>query len=226
MRHLQRVLDALPSGSQVPRTDVNSQSIPVVSDKVQRSNIVAVSVSPGISRKDVIAPLLAADSSRGNVSPVGIILYFILNPLLRIITKSPTAALQSTLHALFLPTPFKFLSFSPEDPQKRAPEEVLKPGALYAECAVVPARVTAASAARDKSDTRAKAAKDSSTPGGDGDATRPDADDGELGGVALGMAVWDEYERELKAWEAAEAAREAEKAKKEESKSAESPIAT
>ncbi|KAI0295212.1 hypothetical protein BC826DRAFT_1008863 [Russula brevipes] len=185
-----------------PRTDVNSQSIPVVSDKVQRSNIVAVSVSPGISRKDVIAPLLAADSSRGNVSP-------------------------STLHALFLPTPFKFLSFSPEDPQKRAPEEVLKPGALYAECAVVPARVPAASAAAgDKSDTRAKAAKDSSTPGGDGDATRPDADDGELGGVALGMAVWDEYERELKAWEAAEAAREAEKAKKEESKSAESPIAT
>ena len=75
MRHLQRVLDALPSGSQVPRTDVNSQSIPVVSDKVQRSNIVAVSVSPGISRTDVIAPLLAADSSRGSgVSWVGMIL--------------------------------------------------------------------------------------------------------------------------------------------------------
>lgn len=74
MRHLQRVLDALPSGSQVPRTDVNSQSIPVVSDKVQRSNIVAVSVSPGISRTDVVAPLLAADTSRGGVSWVGMIL--------------------------------------------------------------------------------------------------------------------------------------------------------
>jgi hypothetical protein len=74
MRHLQRVLDALPSGSQVPRTDVNSQSIPVVSDKVQRSNIVTLSVSPGISRTDVVAPLLAADSSRGGVSWGGMML--------------------------------------------------------------------------------------------------------------------------------------------------------
>ena len=74
MRHLQRVLDALPSGSQVPRTDVNSHSIPVVSDKVQRSNVVAVSVSPGISRTDVVAPLLAADSSRGGVSWLGMML--------------------------------------------------------------------------------------------------------------------------------------------------------
>jgi NAD(P)-dependent dehydrogenase (short-subunit alcohol dehydrogenase family) len=74
MRHLQRVLDALPSSSQVPRTDVNSQSIPVVSDKAQRSNIVSVSVSPGISRTDVVAPLLAADSSRGSISWLGMIL--------------------------------------------------------------------------------------------------------------------------------------------------------
>jgi hypothetical protein len=74
MRHLQRVLDALPSGSQIPRTDINAQSIPVVSDKVQRSNIVAVSVSPGISRTDVVASLLAADSSRGGVSWLGMTL--------------------------------------------------------------------------------------------------------------------------------------------------------
>lgn len=74
MRHLQRVLDALPSGAQVPQTDVHSQSIPVVSDKAQRSNIVAVSVSPGISRTDVMAPLLAADSSRDGVSWAGVIL--------------------------------------------------------------------------------------------------------------------------------------------------------
>ena len=38
----------------------------------------------------------------------------------------------------------------------------------------------------------------------DGEPARPD--DGELGGVALGMQVWDDYERDLKAWEAAEAA--------------------
>jgi len=42
--------------------------------------------------------------------------------------------------------------------------------------------------------------KDGNTPVG-GDETRPD--DGELGGVALGMQVWDDYERELKLWEAA-----------------------
>jgi hypothetical protein len=71
MRHLQRILDALPSGSQVPPTDVNAQSIPVVSDKVQRSNIVSISVSPGISRADVVAPLLIADSSLGSVSWLG-----------------------------------------------------------------------------------------------------------------------------------------------------------
>ena len=52
-----------PFGSQAPRTDINSQSIPVVSDKVQRSNIVAISASPGKSRS-----LLAADSSWGGVS--------------------------------------------------------------------------------------------------------------------------------------------------------------
>ena len=39
------------------------------------------------------------------------------------------------------PTPFKYLSFVPDDPQKRAPEEVLKPGALYTDCAVVTIRI-------------------------------------------------------------------------------------
>ncbi|KAI0002234.1 hypothetical protein BJV74DRAFT_817993 [Russula compacta] len=196
MRHLQRVLDALPSGSQVPRTDVNSQSIPVVSDKVQRSNIVAVSVSPGISRTDVIAPLLAADSSRRGVSWVGMMLYILLNPLLRILTKSPASTLQSTLHALFLPTPFKYLTFAPDDPQKRAPEEVLKPGALYAECAVVPLHVPTTSV--PPTEKKSDGGEDKNTLGDEG--IRPD--DGELGGVALGMQVWDEYERQLKVWEA------------------------
>ena len=74
LRHLQRVLDALPSGLQVPPTDVNARSTPVVGDKVQRSNIASISVSPGISHTDVVAPLLAADSSRGGVSWLGMIL--------------------------------------------------------------------------------------------------------------------------------------------------------
>jgi len=205
MRHLQRVLDALPSGSQVPPTDVNSQSIPVVSDKVQRSNIVSISVSPGISRADVVAPLLAADSSRGGVAWLGMIMYIILNPFLRIFTKSPSSALQSTLHALFLPTPFKYLSFAPDDPQKRAPEEVLKPGALYVECAVAPIRIPTSRVPPSAEEKTDDGGDGKTTPGGG--TTAPD--DGELGGIALGMEVWDDYERELKVWEAAEATQEA-----------------
>jgi len=58
-RHLQRVLDALPS-AQVPQTSDATSTVPVVSQKSQRSNIVAVSVSPGISRSDTVAPLLHA----------------------------------------------------------------------------------------------------------------------------------------------------------------------
>lgn len=57
-RHLQRILDALPSGGQIPKTD--DSAIHVVSDKVQKSNIVAVSVCPGLSRSDTIAPILNA----------------------------------------------------------------------------------------------------------------------------------------------------------------------
>jgi len=131
----------------------------------------------------------------------------VLNPLLRILTKSPSSALQSTLHALFLPTPFKSLTGSPNDPKKRAPEEVLKPGTLYAECAVVSVRVRApadpalAAAAQEKA-----GGKDTNAAGAGEAAARPD--DGELGGVALGMQVWDDYERELKLWESAEGTRE------------------
>jgi hypothetical protein len=81
---------------------------------------------------------------------------------------------------------------------------VLKPGALYAECAVAPIpipKTTLAPSAEEKAD----GGGDGKTPGG-GTTT---ADDGELGGVGLGMEVWDDYERELKVWEAAEAAQEA-----------------
>jgi hypothetical protein len=126
--------------------------------------------------------------------------YFLLNPLIRILTKSPTSALQSTLHALFLPTPFKYLAHSADDTRKRAPEEVLKPGALYAECAVVPVQipVTSIPPVEDKAKG---GGEDRDTQGSD--ETRPD--DGELGGVGVGMQVWDDYERELKTWDIAEA---------------------
>jgi hypothetical protein len=139
---------------------------------------------------------------------------------------------QSVLHALFLPTPFKSLqpadSATPESAagvDARRPrvepgreEEVLKPGALYAECAVVQLAVpplppgpadSAGGAAKSAKPADGKAgsaakgkakAKDEEPEEGLGEMP----DDGELGGVALGTAVWDAYERALKAWEAAE----------------------
>ena len=81
---------------------------------------------------------------------------------------------------------------------------MLKPGALYAECAVAPVHIpktTLAPSAEEKPDDGG----DGKTAGGG--TTVPD--DGELGGTALGMEVWDDYERELKVWEAAEATQEA-----------------
>ena len=123
--------------------------------------------------------------------------YILLNPLFRIFTKSPRSTLQSTLHALFLPTPFKYLTAAPDDVRKRAPEEVLKPGALYAECAVVPVNIPASSIPRAAG--RSEEDKGKKRDDGDGDSQ---PDDGELGGVALGMQVWDDYERELKVWDA------------------------
>ncbi|KAG1794176.1 uncharacterized protein HD556DRAFT_1371433 [Suillus plorans] len=173
-RHLQRVLDALPSGGQVPKTD--DSTIHVVSDKVQKSNIVAVSVCPGLSRSDTIAPLLNAVRGR-NQSIFGIVLYMLLQPFLRLLAKSTTSAIQSVLHVLFLPTPFKSNARQGTD----APEEVLKAGALYRECAVVNLRI--------QSPVTADAA----------DAQVPD--DGELGGVHLGQAVWEGLEDALKEWE-------------------------
>lgn len=47
--------------------------------------------------------------------------------------KSPRPTLQFTLRTLFLLTVFKFVSFPPDDPQKRAREELLK---LVAEASI------------------------------------------------------------------------------------------
>ncbi|KAL4068708.1 hypothetical protein V8B97DRAFT_1872909 [Scleroderma yunnanense] len=181
-RHLQRVLDALPSGGQVPRTEENT--IPVVSEKLQKSNIVAVSVCPGISRADTIAPLLSAQKIHGQ-SRRGFILYIILQPLLRILTKSPTSAVQSVLHVLFLPTPFKKVMQSSD---KDSMQEVLKAGALYRECAVVDVRIPASASVPSGSDSEDR-------------NNTSIIDDGEFGGVRLGESVWEAFELGLKEWE-------------------------
>lgn len=74
-RHLQRVLDALPTGAQVPKTEEGSRTVPVVSDKLQKSNIVAVSVSPGIGRVDTVSSVLNADIMSPTGSYIGVIMF-------------------------------------------------------------------------------------------------------------------------------------------------------
>ena len=73
IRHLQRVLDALPAGA---------KAVPVVSgdeattnSPKKISNIIAVTTSPGISRADTIAPFWRADGSLPSFSVVGLIMY-------------------------------------------------------------------------------------------------------------------------------------------------------
>ncbi|KAF7323929.1 hypothetical protein MKEN_00614400 [Mycena kentingensis (nom. inval.)] len=182
MRHLQRILDALPNAGPLPKPSEQS-TVPVVRPGTgsQKSNIVAVSVSPGLSRAETMAPMLGTRA-------FGLLTYAILYPFLLIFAKSASAGIESVLHALFLPTPFKVLSAEERSKTEEGAREVLKPGALYAECSVVkvPMKVEVADE---------KEEKDEDAP------TIPD--DGEFGGQVLGTQVWEAYEAGLKAWNAA-----------------------
>lgn len=64
-RHLQRVLDALPAAPAV-----DPEAVSAVSPSKQRSNIVAVCVSPGMSRTEVAAPLLRESTLFGWITYV------------------------------------------------------------------------------------------------------------------------------------------------------------
>lgn len=155
----------------------------------------------------------------------------LLLPLLHINFKSPKAAIQSILHSLFLPTPFKVLSQSisettsetlsqkkeksDDTPPKQSPsapprpissslitEEILKPGALYAECAVVNLALSIPS----PSSTEVEAEKEGSSKGKGKDKGLKEevlqiTDDGEYGGEVAGRMVWEAYEAALKVWE-------------------------
>ncbi|KZV91725.1 hypothetical protein EXIGLDRAFT_836931 [Exidia glandulosa HHB12029] len=128
-RHLQRVLDAMPSEPPAPPSDDTAPPPP----REKTCNIAAVAVSPGISRTDTVAPFLrATHASPRGFSNWGFFIYLLLQPLLRIFAKTPNAAIQSVLHALFAPR-----SAAPVIGKEEA-VEVLVPGALYADCAVVP----------------------------------------------------------------------------------------
>jgi len=75
MRHLQRILDALPVAPP-PKAEEGITSVPVAQSKHQKSNIATVSVSPGVNRQETIAPFLRADwSDVGGYSYLGIFMY-------------------------------------------------------------------------------------------------------------------------------------------------------
>lgn len=77
------------------------------------------------------------------------------------------------------------------------PEEVLKPGALYADCAVVQLRVPLPLPLSEKENLKNK---DAGTGTGEGLEIE---DDGEFGGEVMGRLVWEAYEEALKKWEEA-----------------------
>ncbi|KIJ92013.1 hypothetical protein K443DRAFT_685512 [Laccaria amethystina LaAM-08-1] len=211
-RHLQRILDALPA-AQLPKPEEGSSSIPVVNTKVQKSNIVAVSVCPGISRVDTISALFNADWTIRS-TPLGVALYVILQPVLRIVFKSPEMAMQSVLHALFLPTPFK-VRVQPTQLPDAMPEEVLKPGALYRECAVVTLEV---SVPEKLALPNPKASSSKKGKGKAGEEVLEIPDDGEYGGEVAGRFVWEAYEEALKVWEKENPASEEDVKREEERK--------
>ncbi|KIK03096.1 hypothetical protein K443DRAFT_5676 [Laccaria amethystina LaAM-08-1] len=169
--------DALPA-AQLPKPE-GSSSVPVVNTTVQKSNIVAVSVCPGISRVDTISALFNADWTI-HFTPLGIALYVILQPVLRIFFKSPEMAMQSTLHALFLPTPLK-----------------VPPGTLYRECAVVTLQV---SVPEKLALSNPEASPSKKGKGKAGEEVLEILDDGEYGGEVAGRLVWEAYEEALKVW--------------------------
>jgi hypothetical protein len=131
------------------------------------------------------------------------------------------AALQTVLHVLFLPTPFKILAQTvdlslnketqvPTAPKDIAglelPEEVLRPGALYAECAMVqlkinlpPEVIEEDKKTRQQKKEKAKGKEKEKVPLTED--VLDIGDDGEYGGELAGRLVWESYEQALKVWQ-------------------------
>jgi hypothetical protein len=106
-------------------------------------------------------------------------------------------------------------------------EEVLLPGALYADCAAVKLQVKIPEEMKEKDrEARIEAAKQKRESAKNGKGKMREgaaldeevidiADDGEYGGELAGRLVWEEYEGALKLWEKENPAK-AEEPKKEE----------
>lgn len=93
------------------------------------------------------------------------------------------------------------------------PEEILKPGALYRECAVVRLHVPAPPeppTSDSNSDPKDKGQ------GKEDEIPIPIPDDGELGGELCGRLAWESFEENLREWEKANPPPQPEAPKKEE----------
>lgn len=78
------------------------------------------------------------------------------------------------------------------------PGEILKPGALYRECAIIPLVIS--SVPDPSSAPASEKGKEKAKDEGEGEKL---PDDGELGGEVAGRLVWEGFEKELVEWEKA-----------------------
>ena len=127
--------------------------------------------------------------------------YFILQPLLWVLTKSLASGIQSVLHGLFLPTPFKSQGGNNGSTDELA-AEVLRPGALYADCSVVRVALDA----RTYSKTPSRGGRNEAAKGKGKQTDKMEdsgnlPDDGEMGGEPVGRQVWENFEAALRIWE-------------------------
>ena len=108
------------------------------------------------------------------------------------------------LHGLFLPTPFKSEAHKTNETDELT-VEVLKPGALYADCSVVrvapQTRPPKETPSKDEEEKKAKGKGKQTDRSDDKSGALPD--DGEMGGEPLGRQVWENFEAALRAWEKA-----------------------
>ncbi|KAI0629657.1 hypothetical protein C8Q77DRAFT_1015410, partial [Trametes polyzona] len=226
-RHLQRILDSLPNRAADPKS--KSQTTP---PEPQPSNILSVAACPGISRRDTIAPFLGATENGWSLAYLVLFLplmlvtktpesalqtllhvLFLPTPLKRAQAKIDAAADEerkaeeeraAAAAAAAAQEEGTEEKKAPERPKRVGNVEVLKPGALYRECAVVQLDVPRPPA--PPLDEKEKGAKKK----GKKAAEEPIIvmeDDGEYGGEAVGRAVWEWYEARLKDWEARDAER-------------------
>ena len=134
--------------------------------------------------------------------------YLLFLPLLHLLTKTPTSALQSVVHALCVSKPRTRRRIPvPEDvaqlPQESRPqvlpqngngartteeEEVLVPGALYADCSVVRLNLRVSKSASVDTENQ-------------GQGEDPEPFELRLGNEPLGRSVWEALEDGVKIWE-------------------------